>query len=248
VIDGTASAGDNARLHSLISPGAGIGATQRVEIYRDSSRRAREKALEAIYPVCRQVVGHRCFAGLAADFMNARPSRSGDLNVYGGDFPQHLQTHVDLRGSFAGLPYLSDLARLEWHWHAVYYAPDDPAFDVPGFTALTVAGHAEDAWFHLSAALRLFASDYPVREIWRRHRETRDTASVPVGAREYSVIHRDQFRPEIDAVEPRTFRLLDAVSKGRSLAELAADELPVEQIPHLIASGWVTDFSTSGEP
>ena len=46
-IDGSADTADTARLHPLLVAGPGLAPAQRVAVYRNSSRRAREKALEA---------------------------------------------------------------------------------------------------------------------------------------------------------------------------------------------------------
>lgn len=242
-IDQSANATETARLHTLVASDAeGLGAARRLSVYRDSSRRARERALESIYPVCRQVLGHRCFATLAADYIAECPSNFGDLNLYGGALPRHLETKTRDHADLWQIPYLADLARLEWHWHAAYYAPDDPLFDLARFSALAADGHAEQARFRLSTALRLLASDYPIGEIWRRHREAGDTSKVAMGEGDRLVIRRVDFRPRIEVTEPETFDLATALSEGKTLGALADDRQAVEKIPGLIAAGWIVDF------
>lgn len=245
-IDDDADAGATARLHALIAAGAKLAPGQRVAVYRDSSRRARERALEAIYPVCRQVLGPQCFAGLAASYVDAYPSKAGDLNVYGAGFAMHLQAQARAHDRLAEISYLPDLARLEWHWHAVYYAPNDPSFDAAGFSALAAEGRAERARFRLSGALRLLASNFPVRDIWQRHRDGNDTSAVAMGDGDRLAIRRIGFRPNVEAVETDTFRLLSALSQGTDLGTIAADGLAVEQIPRLIEERWIAGF-TAGE-
>jgi hypothetical protein len=243
-IDRVAEPREIARLQGLVAPGAGgVSAAARVAVYRDSSRRARERALEAIYPVCRQVLGQRCFAGMAADYVGAHPSSSGDLNAYGAAFPPHLAARVRTEAALAEVPYLADLARLEWHWHAAYYAADDPAFDAERFTLLAARGAAGGVRLRLSAALRLLASDYPVEEIWRRHRKGGAPAVVAMGGGDRLVIHRVGFRPDVEAVEGELFDLLRAVSSGESLAAIADAGLAVERVPGLVAAGWVVGWS-----
>lgn len=243
-IDQGANAAETARLHSLIASQTGrFGAGRRLSVYRDSSRRAREQALVAIYPVCRQVLGHRCFATLAAAYVAEYPSRSEDLNLYGDAFARHLERKTRDHAALAQAPYLGDLAFLEWHWHAAYYAPDDPVFDMVRFSALAAEGRAEQARFRLSAALRLLASDYPISEIWRRHREGGDTSAVAMGGGDRLAIRRADFRPRIDSIAPETFEVLTALSKGNTLSNLADEGHAVEKIPELIAAGWIVAFS-----
>jgi hypothetical protein len=100
------------RLDSFIAAGNGsLTPIQRVDIYRESSTRARERALEVINPVCRQVVGSRCFAALAGGYVIGFPSMSADLNLYGADFPSHIEAQASAHAALAELTYLSDLAR-----------------------------------------------------------------------------------------------------------------------------------------
>lgn len=204
-LDGRPEADQGPRLQALITA-RGLTAGEGVAIYRHSSHRARERALEAIYPVCRQVLGVRCFAALAAGYIADLPSASPDLNLYGGEFPAYLAGANAARAALLSLPYLVDLARLEWHWHAAYYAPDDPRFDFAGFAALAESGRAELVRVHPSASLRLLASPYPVRELWRRHRKGGDTTSVPSGEGERLAVRRIAWRPITCTASPSRSR------------------------------------------
>lgn len=56
-------------------------------------------------------------------------------------------------------------------------APVWDSYDMARFSALAAGGLAEQARFWLSAALRLLASDYPIREIWSRHQQGGDTSA-----------------------------------------------------------------------
>ena len=119
---------------------ATLSAIERLAIYRDSSRRALERTLEVIYAVCRQILGPRCFTRLAADYIDAFASRHGDLNRYGANFARHLAAVQRQQPALATLAYLPDLAHLEWHWHAIYYAPDDPPPDAAALAPPRAAG------------------------------------------------------------------------------------------------------------
>jgi hypothetical protein len=139
----------------------------------------------------------------------------------------------------------SDIPPLEVLLEDAYYAADDPTFDAGGFAALAADGAAAQARLQLSASLRLLASDYPVREIWRRHREGGDTTEVPAGDGEHLVIFRDGFSPRVEAVSTATWQLLRALFRDGSLEALAAAGLAVPEVPALIQRRWIVGFSAS---
>jgi len=233
-----------------------LSALERLTIYRDSSRQARERALEVIYPVCRQILGPRCFTRLAADYIDAFASRQGDLNRYGVAFARHLAAVQSHQPALATLAYLPDLARLEWHWHAVYYAADETPLDAAALAQLARPEQAERVRLRLSSALRRLVSAYPIAEIWRRHREGADTASIAAGDGDRLVIHRRDGRPQVTPVTPAVFELLTALGRasaeattlgailgptlGPTLGELAAAGHDLRPLPDCIAAGWIS--------
>jgi len=237
-----------------------LSALERLAIYRDSSRRARERTLEAIYPVCRQILGPRCFARLAADYIDAFASRQGNLNRYGAAFAYHLAAVQSHQPALATLAYLPDLARLEWHWHAIYYAPDAPPLDAAALAQLARPEQATRVRLRLSSALRRLASAYPIAEIWRCHREGADTARIAAGDGDRLVIHRRDGRPQVTPVTPVVFKLLAALARpsaqaptlgsnlvttlgpslGPTLGELAAAGYDLTPLPDVIAAGWIS--------
>jgi hypothetical protein len=140
------------------------------------------------------------------------------------------------------VPYLADLASLEQHWHAAYYAAKDPDFDTDRFAAVAAEDGALGVRFQMSAGLRLLASRYPIAEIWRRHREGGETAAVTMEAGDRLVIARADLRPTVEVVDRETFNLIHALCKGKRLGDLSAEGRAIERIPGLIAIGWIVGF------
>ncbi len=81
---------------ALLDPDGSLEPAQRLSIYRRNISGALLAALEAIYPVCRQVLGEGNFAALARDFAWRHPSRRPDLNRYGEALPEFLGTALQL--------------------------------------------------------------------------------------------------------------------------------------------------------
>jgi hypothetical protein len=105
---------------------------RRVAIYRANAAAAIAKALAAAYPVVRRVVGDEFFDGLARAFRCGTPSTSGDLGDYGAGFADFLAAFPPARA----LPYLCDLARLEWAAHRAYGAADAPPWEAGTLAAV----------------------------------------------------------------------------------------------------------------
>ncbi len=132
----------------LISPGEspaaefvhtdGIAACDRLNVYRNTYVSTLVSALRIAYPVVHRLVGAAFFEGAAQLFGQAHPPRCAYLNAYGallGDFLSAFEPA-------ASLPYLPDVARLEWAVNCALHAPDMPGLDAARLPALAVADPA----------------------------------------------------------------------------------------------------------
>src|SRR4051812_29625274 len=99
------------------------GAAERLNIYRNTYKMALTNALRLCYPAVHRLVGEEFFAAVAQDFIAASPPCSASLDEYGAAFPDFLARIP----SAAALPYLADVARLDWAVHRALHAADaDP--------------------------------------------------------------------------------------------------------------------------
>jgi hypothetical protein len=89
----------------------------RLRVHRETTLGALAGALEATYPVCARLVGPEFFHAAARRFAREVPSRSPDLTDYGAELADWLAAFEPARA----LPYLPDVARLEWALHRARY-------------------------------------------------------------------------------------------------------------------------------
>ena len=140
-------------------------ARERLAIYRRTIFANYRKALAASYPVVRRLTGATFFQAAVDAFVQIRPSTSGDLNIYGTDFGDFLAGYSPA----AHLPYLADVARLEWAIDEAQRARD--AVHVPEAVLAALAAVAPERLpslrFELDPSCRLLASPYPILRIWR---------------------------------------------------------------------------------
>ena len=137
-----------------------------IEVYRGNVFGNCAQALAAAYPIVRKIVGEDFFDAIARVYARTHPSSGGDLNAFGAE----LAHFVARFPATQDLPYLPDVARMEWIAHRAYYARDNAPFDraalnhVPPeqYTALIP---------RLAAGSAVLASDWPLARIWEVHQD-----------------------------------------------------------------------------
>ncbi len=128
------------------------------EVYHRSLQGVYAVTLTDIYPVLRAVLGEGAFGRLSQDYGRTCPSLSGDLHDYGGG----LAAFVAGLEPLAVLPYLADLARLEWAAHRLFHAADAQAISLDDLAA----GDIQPA---IHPACMLLHCRWPVQRIWQAH-------------------------------------------------------------------------------
>jgi hypothetical protein len=140
----------------------GLSIDARLGIYRNNVFTNLREALRTLFPVVEQLVGSEFFDYAADEYIRRYPSPAGDLNQFG----EHLATFFTEFEPASGLPYLPDVAQLEWFAHQVYHADEHRGFDFSRLGAIAPE-HYGDLHFRLNPASALFASGYPVHRIWQ---------------------------------------------------------------------------------
>ena len=155
---GSLVAGDNAPMTAYLADPA---AADRINIYRNTFLMGLTKALQLCFPVVQRLVGAEFFEGAAQQFVTLHPPREAYLNHYGADFPAFL-------GHFppaASLPYLADVARLEWAVNGALHCVDTDPLDLQ---KLALVPPDEQGRMRLVGhpSVHLLRLDYPADTIW----------------------------------------------------------------------------------
>jgi hypothetical protein len=140
----------------------GLDPARRLQIYRNNLFASLTEVLAAVYPITRRLVGEAYFCQAARGYIAYCPSCSGDVHRYGARFPRYLGR---CPGSDA-LPYLPDVARLEWAYHSAFHAEQHPALDLEALRIVPPEDYAR-LRLMLQPSVRLLASEYPVLRIWQ---------------------------------------------------------------------------------
>ena len=132
------------------------------QIHANHFRISLGEALAANFPVTRRIVGGACFAALARHYILDEPPQSPCLFEYGETFADYIQHFPTCRD----LPYLPDIARLEWGLNEAAHAEDAVVLNLDGLANVS-PDQAERLRFIPHPAARLVSSVYPLREIWQ---------------------------------------------------------------------------------
>jgi hypothetical protein len=209
------------------SPFAGPVAAleRRLAVYRGNGAANGRKALAAAYPIVEKLVGAAFFDGLALEYARHSPSREGDLNEFGHAFAQFLAGFPPVRE----LPYLPDVARLEWAIHRAHYAADAEALDV--LRLAEVATEEQGALrLRLHPACAVLASPWPLARIWEVHRDdfAGDREVVFDTMTHRCLVHRPAWRVMVGALDAGAHGFLESVRAGRALDDCVGQALAAD--------------------
>jgi hypothetical protein len=221
-------------------------AQRRLAVYRRAIAANRLGALLSAYPVVARIVGEAFFAEVAQQYGAAEPPANGDLNRHGATLAGFLEAYPHA----ASMPWLADVARLEWAWHESLHAADAPAFDFERLAAVP-----EDEQPHLVLTLhpsvRLVRSAWPVYAIWEANQPERDGTPDREAGADDVLVWREENRvrmvlltkAEADVVE----RLLQRCTLGEAVGPEAEAEFAA-MLPRLAGHGMLAGFAIeSGE-
>lgn len=193
-----------------------------LRVYRNAVRANYRNALAATFPVVRELTGAPFFNAAVDAFVAVLPPASGDLNVYGDAFPGFLAEYPHA----ATLPYLPDVARLEWALDEAARAADPPATPAQVHDALAAMPPAALATlrFALDGSCRLLHAAYPVLRIWQAHQVERfaDVAIDFAAGTDRLLVRRDDVGAGIERLPPGEFAWLSALAQGDDLATALA--------------------------
>jgi len=147
----------------------GLTAQQRLAIYRNNTQLGLTEALRDGYPVVNKLVGTEFFNQLARSFIRRHPPKTGCLLSFGGQYADFIAAFEPA----ASLPYLTDMARLEWYWHEAFHEADVSPLAISTLANVDPADYGK-LCFTLHPSARLLTSDYPILKIWQSNQDDYD--------------------------------------------------------------------------
>lgn len=168
---------------------AGVPAKRRFDVYRNNVVVGLIEALRATFPAVDRLVGTAFFGAAANVYLETEPPRSPLLFRYGGTFGNFL----DAFPPAASVPYLGDVARLEWVRLEAYHAENRQPIVIEGLATVPEA-EVGKATFELHPSLALIKSPWPVFSLWAASTDQGGADDVDMDRAEQVLV----IRPELD--------------------------------------------------
>lgn len=199
----------------------GSDPAQRFAVHRNNVLLSLVDALADEHPVLQSLVGEDFFRAMAAVYLRRHPPRSPVLLGLGADLPGFIAGFEPA----ADLPYLADVARLEWLRIRAAHAADTVPLRAPDAAALAALQDPAQAprlrvRLHPSAAV--LVSAHAVVSLWAAHQH--DDASWPtdLAQPEAALVLRPALDVLVLPLPPGAAPFVQALQAGQPLGEATA--------------------------
>jgi len=219
------TAAPSKELLNTIEDGA-IPALERLEVYQNNLFVSLTDILKDTYPTVLAVVGDDFFTALARSFIKDNPPTQGNMTYYGGEFARFIRAFPHTQS----LPYLGDVAELDWLVNLSFHAKDDARL-TPEDLADKSPDELMEMTFPLRKSVFLIQSDFPLQQI-RKMTERKNQQDLDLNqGRKMYVVFRPQLTIKIEEVNADSFLFIDNL-----------DTLPFEQAGTHVPTAEIADL------
>lgn len=200
---------------------------QRLAVHRNNVVVSLVDALAQTFPVTQQLVGEDFFRAMAQVFVRAHPPRTRVLAHYGDELPEFVARFPPA----AGLPYLADVARLEWQRLQALHAADAQPLDTTGLSALLRdADDLPSLRWQLAPSLHLLRSPHAAVSIWAAHQEDSGIAlgGVDLAQAECALVFRSEWDVMVLQAAPGMAALVEGLLDNAPFGEALDQALVAE--------------------
>ena len=222
-----AAGADSPELPSgLLNPQGGAPGAERLAVYAAGYLERMRQALSDVYAAVQWVLGERAFRMLAEAYAAAHPSHDYNLTFAGRHLPEFLSGWAKT----SELPFLPDLARLEWQVCQAFHAFEEPPLQVSALAGLSPQDW-ERTRLVFQPSISVVASAWPILDIWAARNTPRGAVEIDLRDRpQRVVVFRRETAAHGMALEVREYQLLrellDGVTLGQACGRLRQEGRP----------------------
>lgn len=167
---------DRPELLAIVA-GDAIPAASRLSVYRHHVEHSLAAALATTFSTVQTLVGEDFFRGLAQAFVRRSLPTQPVLSEYGAGLADFIADYAPARD----LPYLADVARLDWALNGAFHAPAVEGLGASDLSAIE-ADCLPSMALSLTPGAALITSPYPLGQIWLASQPGSEAASVDLNS------------------------------------------------------------------
>ena len=199
---------------------------RRFAVYRNNVIVSLVDALADTFAVTQDLVGEAFFRAMARVFAYTNPPTSRLLVFYGETFPDFIERFPPA----ASLPYLADVARLEFLRLRAYHAADvAPVRSEDIVAVLADEDKLPDLGLALHPSLAVLDSAAAVVALWAAHQGIGALATLVPDVPETALIVRDGLDVEVMSIPRASGVFIAAVKRGATLGDAMAAAQSVDR-------------------
>lgn len=187
-------------------------------VYRNTVLSGCVEALCANFPSVERLVGRAWMEQAATAYAFQAPPEDPRLLHYGEGFAAFLEAEQARHG----LPYLADVARMDWHWTGAFAAPTEPSLALAGLAGVTAADLAHARLPPRASVRWQWFSEHPVFSLWRHTREALPWPQEHPWRAEGALLIGNPDGVSYQALEQGGCVFLDACAHGHGLEHASA--------------------------
>ena len=199
-----------------IGPRNGTAPKRRFDVYRNNVIASLIEALKTSFPVALRLVGEDFFKATARAYIDREPPKSPLLFLYGQSFGDFL----DAFPPAASVPYLGDVARLEWARMSAYHAEDKDPIGIEALAELR-PDQLGNTTFRLHPSLALISSRWPLFSLWAASSGRGSEDAVKMEQAEQVIVVRPAFDVDTCLLPADGYNFIKTLGEGASLGEAA---------------------------
>lgn len=204
--------------------GRGSEPGRRFDVHRNNMMASLVDALRSAFPAVHRLVGEDYFAAVGRAYVERHPPDSPVLLWYGEAFPGFLESLP----SASGVPYLGDVARLEWARVDALHAADAESASIADLAGVPEA-LLESVMLPLHPSLWVIRSRWPIVSLWSACRDEDHAGQVDMGTPEHAVVVRPALQVGVHVPPPGGAEFLDALRGGVPLGGAARRAMAAQE-------------------
>lgn len=202
---------------------------RRFNVYRNNRAVSLMESLQRSYPAICSLVGDEFFNAAARGFIDQHPPTGPVMAEYGREFGPYLTTLPNTET----LPYLEDVATLEWQWLQSYHCENRTALQIKALAGIE-SSSVLDLRLGCHPALYVLKSRWPVGSIWTLCTQNSNSdiqpSDVDMTLSETVLITRPSLEVLVNIIPASGALFLDALKQGNTVGDAAASALEADPL------------------